>query len=104
VAPERHMRRISPSELAQLKALLTELRLHLELYRGDACIPGVDAILHCISTSPVENDNAASIFRTLYQSKGQLADFHVERDASPDWAELNLRVHRILEKLCRLSG
>ena len=59
----------------------------------------MDEILQQLDEAPPRLDEARTLYRTLYQSKNQLADFHVEPQETPEWAKLNERIDQITSML-----
>ena len=82
-----------------LLGLLQELRGYLVAYRGRNLLPGVDEMIARLSEDAPDLREVRSLYRTLYQSKGVLADFHVEPGEAQDWVALNRRLDIIMRTI-----
>ena len=89
-------------DVTDIKGLLEELRGYLVRYNGHNLVSGIDETLDRLDQNPPLLDEARSIYRTAYQSKNQLADFHVEPRESTNWVTLNKRIGAIMVDISKM--
>ena len=79
--------------------LTRELRRYLARYRGEGMLAGVDEMIVRLSEAPPNPHDLRSLYRSLYQSKIQLADFHIEPGQAQDWVDVNRRLDALMRTI-----
>ena len=87
------------ADVLRLLELIRELRRNLTCYRGETFLPGIDEMIARLSENPPDLHGVRSLYRTLYQSKTLLADFHVEPGQAIDWVALNGRLDILMRTI-----